>query len=174
MITGRPSGRLHVDCLTGYGLNLGCVNLRHTEGLIGAPYPLPLTRARRTVAISLSSGEFVPRHSALRSASELTVPALLPAPAGAPVLVGRPEEILALDALFRDCAQGQGTVAVIRGPVASGKTTLLRAFAERAAAAGAIFLSAVASRAERGLALGIVDQLFIGSPLPASIAPQVA
>lgn len=116
----------------------------------------------------------MPRHSALRSASELTVPALLPAPAGAPVLVGRPEEILALDALFRDCAQGQGTVAVIRGPVASGKTTLLRAFAERAAAAGAIFLSAVASRAERGLALGIVDQLFIGSPLPASIAPQVA
>ncbi|MGD0067581.1 MAG: AAA family ATPase [Streptosporangiaceae bacterium] len=90
------------------------------------------------------------------------------------MLVGRDEEILALDALFRDCTQGKGTVAVIRGPVASGKTTLLRAFTEQAVAAGAILLGAVASRAERGLPLGIVDQLFLGNSLPASIVSQVA
>jgi DNA-binding CsgD family transcriptional regulator len=90
------------------------------------------------------------------------------------MLAGRDEEIEALDALFRDCAAGIGIVAVIRGPVASGKTTLLQAFAERAVAAGAIFLVAVASRAERGLPLAILDQLFRGTLLPAAIAPQVA
>lgn len=88
-------------------------------------------------------------------------------------MVGRDEEILALDALFRVCTQGKGTVAVIRGPVASGKTTLLLAFAEQAAATGAICLGAAASRAERDLPLGVVDQLFLGSALPASIASQV-
>lgn len=90
------------------------------------------------------------------------------------MLVGRDGEIVALNALFRDCAQGKGIVAVIRGPVASGKTTLLQALAEQAVAAGAIFLGAVASRAERSLPLGILDQLFRGSPLPAAIAPRVA
>ena len=89
------------------------------------------------------------------------------------MLVGRDGEIVALNALFRDCAQGKGIVAVIRGPVASGKTTLLRALAEQAVAAGAIVLDAVASRAERGLPLGILDQLFRGSPLPVAIAPLV-
>jgi DNA-binding CsgD family transcriptional regulator len=90
------------------------------------------------------------------------------------MLVGRDEEIAALRALFRDCAQGRGLIAIIRGPVASGKTALLQALAEDAVAAGAIFLGAVASRAERGLPLGILDQLFRGGSLPAAIAPRVA
>jgi DNA-binding CsgD family transcriptional regulator len=90
------------------------------------------------------------------------------------MLVGRDEEIAALRALYRDCAQGRGLVAIIRGPVASGKTALLQALAEDAVAAGAIFLGAVASRAERGLPLGILDQLFRGGSLPAAIAPRVA
>jgi DNA-binding CsgD family transcriptional regulator len=89
------------------------------------------------------------------------------------MLVGRDEEIEALDALFRDHAAGLAPVAVIRGPVASGKTTLLRAVAERAAAADAIFLSAVASRAERGLPLGVLAQLLRGRQLPAAAAAQV-
>jgi DNA-binding CsgD family transcriptional regulator len=90
------------------------------------------------------------------------------------MLVGRDEETAALRALFRDCAQGRGLIAIIRGPVASGKTALLQALAEDAVAAGAIFLGAVASRAERGLPLGILDQLFRGGSLPAAIAPRVA
>jgi len=90
------------------------------------------------------------------------------------MLVGRDGEIAALNALFRDCARGKGTVAVIRGPVASGKTTLLQALTEQAVAVGAIVLGAVASRAERGLPLGILDQLFRGSLLPAAITPRVA
>jgi DNA-binding CsgD family transcriptional regulator len=90
------------------------------------------------------------------------------------MLVDRDREIVALSALFRDCAQGKGIVAVIRGPVASGKTTLLQAFAEQAVAGGAIFLGAIASRAERSLPLSILDQLFRGSLLPATIASQIA
>jgi len=116
----------------------------------------------------------VPGRSALRSTPEVMSSPFPPASAGVPVLVGRDEEVLALDTLFRACTQGKGTVAVIRGPVTSGKTSLLLAFTEQAAAAGAICLGAAASRAERGLPLGIVDQLFFGSVLPASIAPQIA
>jgi DNA-binding CsgD family transcriptional regulator len=90
------------------------------------------------------------------------------------MLVDKDGEIAALGALLGDCARGKGSVAVIRGPVATGKTTLLHAMAEQAVAAGAIVLGAVASRAERGLPLGVLDQLFRGRPLPAAIAPRVA
>jgi len=76
--------------------------------------------------------------------------------------------------LFRDCAQGKGVVAVIRGSIASGKTTLLHAFAEQALAVDAVLLSAVACRAERDLPLGIIEQLFLNTPLPAAISAQVA
>jgi DNA-binding CsgD family transcriptional regulator len=90
------------------------------------------------------------------------------------MLPGRDEEIVTLDALFRDCVSGRGGVAVIRGPVTSGKTTLLEAFAEWTVAAGADSLGAVASRAERGLPFGVLDQLFRGRQLPAAIATRVA
>jgi DNA-binding NarL/FixJ family response regulator/antitoxin (DNA-binding transcriptional repressor) of toxin-antitoxin stability system len=89
-------------------------------------------------------------------------------------LVERDSEIAVLKALLSSCTRGEGTVAVIRGPVASGKTALLRTFAQEATDSGAIFLSAVASRAERGLPLGILNQLFLGNSLPLKIASQVA
>jgi DNA-binding CsgD family transcriptional regulator len=89
-------------------------------------------------------------------------------------LVDRDEELGTLNNLFRDCAQGKGTVAVIHGPVACGKTALLLAFAEQVVASGAIILDAVASRAERGLPLSILDQLFRTSVLPAAAASQAA
>jgi DNA-binding CsgD family transcriptional regulator len=90
------------------------------------------------------------------------------------MLVGRDEEMVALGALLRDCGEGKGIVALIRGPVASGKTTLLQALSREAAATGAVFLGAVGSRAERGLPLGILDQLFRNGSLPASIFQQIA
>jgi DNA-binding CsgD family transcriptional regulator len=89
-------------------------------------------------------------------------------------LAGRDEEMVSLDALFRGCMQGKGIVAVIRGPIASGKTALLRAFAEQVAAVGAIFLDAAASRVERDLQFGVMDQLFRGSHLPIAISEQLA
>jgi type II secretory pathway predicted ATPase ExeA len=93
-------------------------------------------------------------------------------PAVSKIFTCRDQEIAALGTLLRDCARGQGTVAVIRGPVASGKTTLLRALAEQATA-DAVFLDAYASRAECGLPLGVVNQLMRGRSCPAAIAPQV-
>jgi DNA-binding CsgD family transcriptional regulator len=90
------------------------------------------------------------------------------------MLIGRDEELEALDTLFRDHAARRAPVAVIRGPVASGKTALLRAVAERAAAADAIFLEAVGSRAERGLPLAILAQLFRGRQLPAAATTRIA
>jgi DNA-binding CsgD family transcriptional regulator len=90
------------------------------------------------------------------------------------MLVGRDAEIAALDALFSNSVQGRGTIAVISGPVATGKTTLLHTLKARAAASGAFFLSAVGSRGERELPLGIVDQLLRSGSLPRTVAPQVA
>jgi DNA-binding CsgD family transcriptional regulator len=95
-------------------------------------------------------------------------------PGGAVPLVGRREQMLALGGLLSDCEHGNGIIAVIRGPIGSGKSTLLQAFARRAAAAGAICFSAVGSRAERELPLGILDQLLRSGPLPDAISEQVA
>jgi DNA-binding CsgD family transcriptional regulator len=89
-------------------------------------------------------------------------------------LLHRDEEIEVLRLLFRDCVEGKGNVAVIRGPAGSGKTSLLRVFAEQAVASGALFLSAVASRTECGIPLGIVDQLLRSMDLLGVAAPQVA
>jgi len=88
-------------------------------------------------------------------------------------LAGRDEQMLTLGGLLRDCERGNGIIAVIRGPVGSGKSALLQAFVRQAAATGAMCLGAVGSRAERGLPLGIFHQLFRGG-LPAAISQQVA
>jgi hypothetical protein len=89
------------------------------------------------------------------------------------MLLDREQQAAALEAAYRECGQGRGAVAVIRGPVGSGKTVLLQAFTGRSAAAGATVLGAVASRAEHGLPLGVIGQLF-RCPLPAAIASQAA
>lgn len=88
-------------------------------------------------------------------------------------LVGREEETAALDAMFRNCQLGKGTVAVVSGPVASGKTLLLRAFTEQVNASGAIVLSAVAARAERELPLGVLEQLASSHSLGDTLAHQL-
>jgi DNA-binding NarL/FixJ family response regulator len=90
------------------------------------------------------------------------------------ILVGRDEEMATLDALLKKSAQGRGIVAVIRGPVACGKTALLHALAAHAVDDGAIWLGAVASRAERGLPLGVLGQLCRNSQLPVDTASQLA
>lgn len=101
----------------------------------------------------------------------LTAPSILDFPSPRRVFG---KEMQVLDAVFRDCAAGKAQVAVIHGPVACGKTTLLQAFAERAAGAGAVLMSAFASRTERGLPLGVIAQLFRGSQLPAAAGSLVA
>jgi DNA-binding CsgD family transcriptional regulator len=90
------------------------------------------------------------------------------------MLVGRDEEMATLHALFLESARGRAVVAVVRGPVACGKTAVLQALAGRAADSGAACLGAIASRAERGLPLGVLDQLCRGSQLPAEAGSQLA
>ena len=62
---------------------------------------------------------------------------------------------------------GEGGVAVVDGPVAVGKSTLLAAFAEQAAAADVLTLTAIASEPESSIPLGVVGQLLATAALPA-------
>jgi DNA-binding CsgD family transcriptional regulator len=89
-------------------------------------------------------------------------------------LVERDRQLLRLDNLFAESVGGRGRVAIISGPVASGKSALLYQFLDRAAEAGAQVLSAAASAAERTLPLGVVDQLFQSAQLPPEEAAAVA
>ncbi|MFD0685021.1 helix-turn-helix transcriptional regulator [Actinomadura fibrosa] len=65
-----------------------------------------------------------------------------------------------LDDVLAEAARGQGAVAVLGGPPATGKTALLWRLAERAAAAGAVVLSATGSGEEHGRPYGTLGQLF--------------
>jgi DNA-binding CsgD family transcriptional regulator len=77
-------------------------------------------------------------------------------------LVERDEVLCALDALIAAAARGAGRVLVVEGPPGVGKTTVLRAGAERASAAGMRALSASGAELETELAYGVVRQLFVG------------
>ncbi len=57
-----------------------------------------------------------------------------------PELVGREDELARLAAFLRDVAAGGGKTALVAGEAGLGKSALLRAFADRARAAGARFL----------------------------------
>lgn len=75
------------------------------------------------------------------------------------VLVEREQETRFLDAAFSDCVQGHGRIALISGPVASGKTELLRSFADQCADEGGLVLSAMASRSDMDEPFGVLRQL---------------
>src|SRR5690349_16881543 len=64
------------------------------------------------------------------------------------------------------------TRVVITGGVATGKTTLLRTFVERASDSGALSLCAVASRVERDVPLAVLEQLFRSPDLPPASAER--
>ncbi|MDX8029266.1 AAA family ATPase [Lentzea sp. BCCO 10_0856] len=74
-------------------------------------------------------------------------------------LVEREEQLARLDLLFADCLAGRGRIALVSGALGSGKTALLQEFGERVAFAGAAFVSAVGSWAERGLRFGVISQI---------------
>ncbi|MFI0796396.1 ATP-binding protein [Micromonospora rubida] len=77
------------------------------------------------------------------------------------VLVQRDEQIALLRRAFRACEEQQrGHVALVTGAVGSGKTSLLETLDEWVVAAGGRVLNAAGSRAERGLRLGVLGQLF--------------
>ena len=82
---------------------------------------------------------------------ELTVPAR-PSPA-APGLVGRDDELAYLEAIATRARGGSAEVVVVDGEAGIGKTTLLRAWADRRAATGDTVLMASCGPLDRSLPL---------------------
>jgi DNA-binding CsgD family transcriptional regulator len=78
------------------------------------------------------------------------------------VLVERDVQLAELSRLLEGCIESRGATAVLRGPLAVGKTTLLRRFIEHAEAAGALVADAAGICPERNLPLGVLRQLFHG------------
>lgn len=74
-------------------------------------------------------------------------------------LVDREFQLARLDQLLEDATTGRGRAALVSGALGSGKTALLDAFADRAVLAGAAFVSAAGSWAERGVRSGVLSQL---------------
>lgn len=82
------------------------------------------------------------------------------------MLVQREEQLAGLRRSYRTCReQGGGHVALLSGPVGSGKTEMLEVFGEWTAAMGGRVLRAAGSRAERDLPLGVIWQLLHSAPL---------
>ncbi|MEU2787954.1 LuxR family transcriptional regulator [Streptomyces sp. NPDC007100] len=74
-------------------------------------------------------------------------------------LVERDTELSVLEGMLDACVGGRGGVALVSGAVGSGKTALLRAFRERAAPTGALWLQATAVGAEKEVPLRVAGQL---------------
>jgi DNA-binding CsgD family transcriptional regulator len=88
-------------------------------------------------------------------------------------LVERGHHLSFLQDLLKDSAAGKGSVVLVTAPVATGRTELLRTFADEATASGANVLGATASRAERHLPFGVLRQLFQGARLPGDLVRRI-
>jgi DNA-binding CsgD family transcriptional regulator len=89
-------------------------------------------------------------------------------------LLERDEAMAIVDRLYQDCCRGNGKVAVISGPVGSGKSEFLRAVAARMRSRGAHLLCAGAPRIDYGGSLGSIDQLLRNANLPRVFVDRVA
>ncbi|MEV0324430.1 AAA family ATPase [Streptomyces sp. NPDC050659] len=85
------------------------------------------------------------------------------------LLVAREEISGQLDSILSETPVGASNIAVISGPTAMGKSTVLRSFSRRAAASGVTVLSAVSSRDEKTLPYAVLGKLFdsLGHVAPA-------
>lgn len=88
------------------------------------------------------------------------------------VLVERNAHLSRLHELRVETADRKGRVVVVQGPPVTGRTELLRAFAEEAEEAGFMFLSATCSAQERTLRLGVMSQLWHSAALPADLTER--
>nr|AAO65802.1 putative regulatory protein [Streptomyces virginiae]ANZ52465.1 MonH [Streptomyces virginiae] len=88
-------------------------------------------------------------------------------------LVERAEALAALRGAFDGSPGTGGSLVVLSGAVGTGKTALLRAWADRIGAdADALVLTATACRAERDLPLGVLEQLVRSPGLPPASAER--
>lgn len=89
-------------------------------------------------------------------------------------MVERDEHINHLDQLLTECLAGNGHAVLVEGPFGSGRTELLRAFAEQAGQRGVRNLTASCSPAESALPFGVVTQLLGGTSWPPEHADRIA
>lgn len=75
------------------------------------------------------------------------------------LLVERDEQRLTLENLFNDCLRGAQRVALVRGAVATGKTSFLDFFSSGLTDSDAVLMSVLASRRECGVPLMMLEQL---------------
>jgi len=80
-------------------------------------------------------------------------------------VVGRDAELGVLDGLLSAAMGGSGRIAVVTGAVATGKSVVLGAAADRAAEAGASVLTAVSALEEQSLRFGVLRRLLRCAPL---------
>ncbi|MFD0689619.1 helix-turn-helix transcriptional regulator [Actinomadura fibrosa] len=88
------------------------------------------------------------------------------------LLIERNDELAALQGLLGISRQAGYKGAVISGGIGTGKTALLRAFTDRALDSGVLVLCAVASRVERNVPFGVLEQLFRSPDLPAAVSER--
>ncbi|WP_159001421.1 helix-turn-helix transcriptional regulator [Streptomyces sp. SBT349] len=81
-------------------------------------------------------------------------------------LVERDEILGELGGLLTDADQGRGRLAIVDGPLGSGKSRLVHEFLESLEPAGARVLRATASLREHQLPCGVVTQLLHGMTIP--------
>ncbi|MGP3923748.1 AAA family ATPase [Streptomyces sp. 8N616] len=93
--------------------------------------------------------------------------------AGKTKLVERDEELASLDRLLADSLAGRGRVALVSGPVTSGKTELLQTFMERSTPSGPLVLSATCARGEHVFPLAVLSQLVLNGALPSDVRRPV-
>ncbi|MFE4588381.1 helix-turn-helix transcriptional regulator [Streptomyces laurentii] len=90
-------------------------------------------------------------------------------------LVEREAPLARLTTLAEQARDGHGRAVLVSGPVAAGKSVLVHHFADRAPGLGLLPLSALGSRDERHLTLGVMRQLVDDAPLdPENRARAVA
>ena len=87
-------------------------------------------------------------------------------------LVARTEELALLTRLATEAKHGSGSVALVAGPVASGKSALLSALCDEAVGAGVTVLRAIETEAGHRVPLGVVEQLLQQAPLDAERSAQ--
>ncbi|POM24536.1 transcriptional regulator MalT [Actinomadura rubteroloni] len=80
----------------------------------------------------------------------------------------REAEFRVLSSLLSDALRGKGGAALVTGPAGYGKTTLLRAFGGAAAARGAVFLSATATRTDND-PWELFDQILRHPAIPSTV-----
>jgi DNA-binding CsgD family transcriptional regulator len=76
------------------------------------------------------------------------------------------EAVDSLNRLLTETVTDRGQVAIVTGPVGTGKSTVLQTFARRAVDLRAMAIVATGSPAERNLPMGVLNQLFSDAPLP--------